>query len=172
MTQEQELRESRQALNSAINAGDVESAIAHIHQSYVGKGKGGYSIDYQSMVQLLSSLPKGFESQLLIEDIEISGDSAKVTVRRSEAAPVNPVVMYWRGLGVGGGVGVTAMNATWRLAREPFELWPAVFASLTCVVLVWLAIFLRPRGTQTEVRAEEGWKTIDGRWMLVEEKEF
>lgn len=169
MTHEELLREQRQALNAAINKRDLETMKSVVHPSYVGKGKLGASMDYPAMMRLVESLPKDFVSAVEVESIEVSGDNAKLVVRRTEGRPGHAIT-HWRGVVAGIAVGVTGWSAAGQVVAQPQGLWGAVASVATIVAMIWLACFLRPRSG--EVRAQETWRTIDGRWLLAEERQL
>jgi hypothetical protein len=86
MSAEQELRQQREALARAVNSHDLESVRSFIHPSYVGKSKGGYSSGYQDIIRLAERMlapGSDFQEAVEMEDVTVSGDRARVTVRRS-----------------------------------------------------------------------------------------
>ena len=88
MNAEQELRQQREALAQAVNSHDLESVRSFIHPSYVGKSKSGYSSGYQDIIRLAERLlarGSDFEEAVEIEDLAVSGDRARLTVRRTHA---------------------------------------------------------------------------------------
>ena len=174
MTHEEELRERRQALNAAINERDLETMRSFIHTSYVAKGKDGSSIDYETMMQsaaqMLNSL-KDFDSQVVVEDVDVSGDSAKLVVRRTERGqgrargPKNfrlflALGIWFLCLGVIDTVQKDFVNA-------------AGFA-VGGLVFICLAFFWWRRGSSFHmtIRAQETWQSVDGDWLVVEEQEL
>jgi hypothetical protein len=58
MTQEEQLRAQRQALNAALNSRDLATTTSFLHPDFVAKGKSGASMDYQALVQHKQKLPK------------------------------------------------------------------------------------------------------------------
>jgi hypothetical protein len=88
MGADQELRTQREALAQAVNRHDIEAVKAFIHPSYVGQSKRGRSVGYEDMMRLAEQLlaPGGdFEEEVEIEDITVTGDKARITVRRTHA---------------------------------------------------------------------------------------
>jgi hypothetical protein len=86
MSAEQELRQQREALAQAVNRHDLEAVQRFIHPSYVGKSKSGYSMGYPEVMRLVERLlgpGSDFEEAVEIEDVAVSGERARVTVRRS-----------------------------------------------------------------------------------------
>jgi hypothetical protein len=86
MSADQELRRQREALAQAVNGHDPESVMAFIHPSCVGKRKSGHSVGYQEIMHLTERLlapGSDFEEVVEIEDVAVSGDRARITVRRS-----------------------------------------------------------------------------------------
>ena len=174
MTHDEELREQRQALNAAINKRDLETMRSFIHTSYVFKGKDGSSIDYeammQSVAQMLNSL-KDFDSQVVVEDVDVSGDSAKLVVRRTERGqgqargPKN----FWVFLGVG--IMFLCLGVVNTVQRHPVNA--ACFA-VACLVFFCFAFFWFRRGWSFHktIRAQETWQSVDGHWLVVEEQEL
>ncbi len=87
MSDQHALRQRREALAQAVNSHDLEAVLSFIHPSFVGKTKRGYSVGYQDMVRMAEPLfapGKDYQETVEIEEIEVSGDSAKLVVRRVE----------------------------------------------------------------------------------------
>jgi hypothetical protein len=87
MSDQQELRQRREALAQAVNRHDLEAVRSFIHPTFVGKTKQGFSIGYKEMVpmvELLFAPGKDYQETVEIEEIEVSGDSAKLVTRRTE----------------------------------------------------------------------------------------
>jgi hypothetical protein len=86
MSAEQELRRQREALAEAVNRHDLEAVRGFIHPSYVGRSKSGHTGGYQDMVGLAERLLRpgsAFREAVEIEDLAVSGDRARLTVRRT-----------------------------------------------------------------------------------------
>ncbi len=172
MTHDEELREQRQALNAAINKRDLETMRSFIHTSFVAKGKDGSSIDYEAMMQgaaqMLNSL-KDFDSQVVVEDVDVSGDSAKLVVRRTERGRAHVPKNFWVFLG-------RAIMFSWLgivdTVQKDFE--NAAGFAVACLVFIWAAFFWfrRGRSFHKTFRAQETWQSVDGHWLVVEEQEL
>jgi hypothetical protein len=86
MSAEQEVRRQREALAQAVNSHDLESVKTFIHPSYVGKTKSGHTGGYQDILGLAERLLRpgsDFQEAVEIEDLTVSGDRARLTVRRA-----------------------------------------------------------------------------------------
>ena len=85
MTDQEEVRQRREALVQAVNSHDRETVLSFIHPSFVGKTKGGWRIaGYQRVVRMLEQLcapGSDYQETVEIEEIEVSGDSARLAVR-------------------------------------------------------------------------------------------
>lgn len=88
MERERELRKQREALSSAFNAHDVEAIRALVDPSYAAKNDAGTvvverekAIDYAA--GLFRKHPE-YRVVLEIENVQISGDIARLTTRRME----------------------------------------------------------------------------------------
>lgn len=117
MSDKQQLRQRREALAQAVNSHDKEAVLSFIHPTFVGKTKRGWTCaGYQDVVRMMEHLfAPGIDYQetVAIEEIEVSGDSARLVVRR----------------------------------------------------------VARVGSRSQEDRAQETWRLIDGRWLLVEERQ-
>ena len=174
MTQEEQLREQRQALNAALNSHDLATATSLLHPDFVAKGKYGASMDYQALVQCMQKLPKDFVSQVEVEDVDVSGDNAKLVVRRTEGRPVDHAKTHWGDVAWGIAMGVTGWGALGRLLADPWSVNTASSVVLF-IAMIGLGVFLgfqARRSSQRQVRAQETWRSIDGRWLLVQEQEL
>lgn len=86
MSAEQDVRRQREALAETVNRHDLESVKRFIHPSYVGKSKSGQTGGYQDIIGLaerLLSPGSDFRESVEIEDLTVSGDRARLTVRRT-----------------------------------------------------------------------------------------
>ena len=86
MSAEQELRRQREALAEGVNRHDLESVKGFIHPSYVGRSKSGHTGGFQDVLGLVERLlgpGSDFREEVEIEDLTVSGDRARVTVRRT-----------------------------------------------------------------------------------------
>ena len=87
MSAEQDLRRQREALAQAVNSHDLGSMKNFIHPSYVGKSKSGHTAGYQDILGLAERLlgaGSDFQETVEIEDLTVSGDRARLTVRRTQ----------------------------------------------------------------------------------------
>ncbi len=86
MGTEQEVRRQRAALAEAVNRHDLEAVKTFVHPSYVGRTQAGHTSGYQDVIGLAERLlapGSDFEEAVEIEDVAVSGDRARLTVRRS-----------------------------------------------------------------------------------------
>ncbi|MCL6546734.1 MAG: nuclear transport factor 2 family protein [Bryobacteraceae bacterium] len=86
MSAEQEVRRQREALAEAVNRHDVEAVKTFVHPSYVGRTQAGGSCGYEDIIGLAERLlapDSDFEEAVEVEDVAVSGDRARLTVRRS-----------------------------------------------------------------------------------------
>jgi len=86
MSADQELRQQRHALAQAVNGRNLASVKAFIHPSCIGRTRNGQSLGYQDIVRLAEQLlapGSDFEERVEVEDVAVSGDTARVIVRRS-----------------------------------------------------------------------------------------
>jgi len=83
---QQQLRQRREALAQAVNSHDKEAVLSFIHPSVVGKAKRGFTLaGYRTVVQMAEQLcapGSDYQETVAIEDIDVSGDSARLLVRR------------------------------------------------------------------------------------------
>jgi ketosteroid isomerase-like protein len=87
MSDQQDLQQRRVALAQAVNSHDLDAVRSFIHPSYVGKSSRGVPSGYQDIMRLAEQLfapESDFGETLEIEDIAVSGDKARVTVRRNQ----------------------------------------------------------------------------------------
>jgi hypothetical protein len=174
VTQEEQLRVQRQALNAALNSRDLATATSFLHPDFVARGKYCGSMDYQALVQHMQKLPKDFVSQVEVEAVDVSGDNANLVVRRTDRRLVDPGETNWGDVVWGIGLGVIGMVAWGRLVAD---FWSVNTASFVALFIAWfgLGVFLgfrARRSSQRQVRAQETWRSIDGRWLVVEEQEL
>ena len=175
MTEEEQLRAQRQALNAALNSRDLATATSILHPDFVAKGKSGASMDYQALVQHMQKLPKHIVSFVEVDAVDVSGDSAKLVVRRTERRLVDPdAIAFWPDVIWGIVVGVTGWFALGRLLADPWTVSTASACGLF-ILMIGLGLFLGFQGrrsSQRQVRAQETWRSIDGRWLVFEEQEL
>jgi hypothetical protein len=56
MSAEQEVRQQRQALATAVNRHDLEGVKTFVHPSYIGRTKTGITSSYQDIISLAQRL--------------------------------------------------------------------------------------------------------------------
>jgi hypothetical protein len=177
MTQAQQLREQRQALNAAINNHDLESAASFLHPDFVAKGTDGHFYDRQAAVRQLEYFLKpstNFHSEIEVEDVEVSGDSAKLRVRRTEGGRMFQPGHFWPFLVL------AALSTAWTvyalvnaLNRPPWQYWVGGIAGGgVCIMFIWFAFRWGLRTMHQTQTAQETWRSVDGRWLLAEEQQI
>ncbi len=168
MTPEEDLREQRQALNAAINNRDLETIKSYLDSTFVAKMGPGCSFDKQAMLcQMEQQFKqfKDFDSQLVVEDVQVSGDSAKLAVQRVERGRVhNSQAIWW----------FFAIAAVWLALnflnpKRELTLENAAGAVVGPLWMIWLGFFLSDRSFSHTHKAQETWRRVDGRWLLTEE---
>jgi len=85
MSDQQQLRQQREALLQAVNRHDLEVVRSFIHPSFDGKSKSGSTFaDYPDTIRGLERLLAwtNYQETVAIENIEVSGDRAKLVLRR------------------------------------------------------------------------------------------
>ncbi len=223
MSDQQELRQRREALAQAVNSHDLEAVLSFIHPTFVGKTKQGFSVGYQDMVRMAQQLfahGKDYQETVEIEEIKASGDSAKLVSRRSERGRLDDPPQFWLCLGMGIFLSGMAINSA--VFDRPWETVGFAVASLMFILGAFLrsmgwwiliglgfsfscmaistavragewdfqkvggvvgfavgsvffigwAFFKARRSIHRTARYQETWRTIDGRWLMVEEQEL
>ena len=179
MSDQQQLRQRREALAHAVNSHDLEAVLSFIHPSFVGKTKRGFSVGYQDMVRVVEQLlapGNDYQETLEIEEIEVSGDSARLVARRIERGRLcNPEKSrLFKGLGIcflmlfGWTILDLVRAGKWNLQNVGSAVGYAVLG----VGLLWWAFSRLRRSVHRTVRYQETWRTIGGRWLLVAEQEL
>ena len=179
MSVQQQLRQRREALAHAVNSHDLEAVLAFIHPSFVGKTKDGFSVGYQDMIRVVEQLSapgKDYQETVEIEEIEVSGDSAKLVVQRIECGRLcSPEKSRpFKGLGIcflvllGWAILDLVRAEEWNFQNTGSAVGYAV---LGVGFLCWSSFRLR-RSVHRTVRYQETWRTIDGCWLLVAEQEL
>jgi hypothetical protein len=177
MTQEEQLREERQALNAAINNHDVKAATSFLHPDFVAKGTDGHSYDRQAAIQQLEYFLKpstNFHSEIEVEDVELSGDSAKLRVRRSEGGRMFNPGPFWAFLVL------AALSAAWTVYalveavnRPPWHYWVGgIGGGSVALMFIWFAFRWGWRSMHQTQTAQETWRSVEGRWLLAEEQQI
>jgi hypothetical protein len=175
MTPEEQLRAQRQALNAALNSRDLPTATSFLHPDFIAQGKCGPSMDSQTLLQHMQKVPRHIVSLLEVETVEVSGDRARLVVRRAERQLVDPdAIAYWPDAIWGITVGATGWIALERLLADPWSVNTA-FSVGFFIFMVGIGLFLGFQGrrlSRREVRAQETWRRIDGRWLVIEVQEL
>lgn len=177
MTQEEQLREQHQALNAALNSHDLEKSTSFLHPDFVAQGTDGHSYNRQAAVQQLVQYLKpsfNFQSRIEVEHVEVSGDSAKLRVRRTESGRLYDPGHLWAWLAIAALFAAMTVRAAFGDAsRFPFHFWGDVVAGAGCSVFsLWWAFRRGLRSMRQTQRAEETWRSVDGRWLVAEERQL
>ncbi|MCH7726754.1 MAG: hypothetical protein IH991_09780 [Planctomycetes bacterium] len=173
MSDQQQLREQREALLQAVNRHELEAVRSFIDPSFAGKSKSGSTlVGYEDTVRMLEQLfapGTNYDEMVEIENIEVSGDSAKLVLRRVARAK-SPNTQAFGILMVVVLVNAVSMLVSFLQGR--LALWEGVVGFLVFVAMIWVAFYVRRRSVYEESRAQETWRLIDGRWLLVEEQQL
>lgn len=178
MSDESELRRQREALNTALINHDLEASTSYLHPDFVAQGTDGHSYNRQEAVRQLEQFLKpsmNFQSQIEVEHVEVSGDTAKLRVRRTESGRIyNPkhLCMF---LAVAAMFAALAIHWAVRDAPDqaPEQFWVTIVGySFGSVLMIWLAFRGGLRSMHQTQRAEETWRSVDGRWLLAEERQL
>jgi len=176
MTQEEQLREQRQALNAAINNHDLETATSFLHPDFVAKGTDGHSYDRQAAVRQLEEFLKpsmNFHSQIEVEHVEVSGDSAKLRVRRVERGRMYNPKHFWGSLTMAALFALLIYREVRDVPQSPFQYWGTIVCyAVVLVCFIWNAFRGGLRSIHQTQGAEETWRCLDGRWLLAEEQQL
>jgi hypothetical protein len=88
MERELEIRKQREALLNAVNAHDLDAIRAMVDPSYEGKNEAGaVVIEHDKVIDYAAGLFRKhpeYREALEIEDLQIAGDTARLTTRRTE----------------------------------------------------------------------------------------
>ncbi len=175
MSDQQELRQRREALAQAVNSHDLEAVLSFIDPSFVAKTKRGVSVGYKDMACMVGQLfaeEKEYHETVEIEKSEVDNDSAELVVRRIERGRLHDP----KRVGLFNGLGIMCLFMGFMTSLRAGE-WDAqkIFATVGFAVFTvgffGFAQFLQ-RSRERTVRNHETWRTIDGRWLLVEEQEL
>ena len=88
---EQELRDQRVALLHAVNAKDWNAVKTILHPSFVAKGWLGIQFSRGFMfaaIKLMHVTCRGFREEMRIDDLQIEGDQAELTVTRTDSLKI------------------------------------------------------------------------------------
>ena len=184
MTQEEQLHQQRQALNAALNNHDLEMATSFLHPDFVAKGTDGHSYNRQEAVRQLEQFLKpsmNFHSQIEMENVEVSGNGAKLRVCRTERLRMYNPKIFWGFLAAAALMAAQAVLAAVRYASElphfpPIRFW-GFWVGIGGVAIGFLcficgAFFMGRRSMHQTQRAQETWRRVDGRWLLAEERQL
>lgn len=179
MTQEEQLRQQRQALNAALNNHDLKTATSFFHADFVAQGTDGHSYNRQEALRQLEQFLKPsfkLQSKVEVEHVEVSGDSSKLRVRRTESGRMYRPEVFWGFLALAAYLAYNAIKSASRFAGEKMTLidfWVAIVAAaVVCPLAIWGAFYLGRRSMHQTQRAEETWRSVDGRWLLAEEHQL
>ncbi|MDA1055983.1 MAG: nuclear transport factor 2 family protein [Planctomycetota bacterium] len=177
MSDESELLEQRHALNAAINDHDVEKTTSFLHLDFVAQGTGGHSYNRQMAVQQLEQMLQpsfNLQSQIEVEHVEVSGDNAKLRVRRTESGRMYNPRHFWMFLAMAAMFAGLAIHWAVRdVEQVPEQYWVTIVAyAFGSMVMIWLAFRGGLRSMHQTQRAEEAWRCVDGRWLLAEERQL
>ena len=174
MADQQELRQRREALAQAVNSHDLEAVLSFIDPSFVAKTNRGVSVGYKDMASMVGQLfaeEKEYHETVEIEKSEMSSDSAELVVRRIGRGRLHDPqqVGLFNGLAIMclfmGFMSMT--GGEW----DSQKIYAVVGFAVFTAAFFGFAQFLQ-RSRERTVRYHETWRTIDGRWLLVEEQEL
>jgi hypothetical protein len=178
MSDQQELRQRREALAQAVNRHDLEAVLSFIHPTFLGKTKQGFSAGYKEIVPMMEQLfapGKDYQETVEIEEIDESGDSAKLVTRRTERGRFFDSKIYYMAIGLGFMCLYLFVRETLFVVRAGLwnlqSLLSVGFIVVGIAACFGLAFFMR-RSRHRTVRYQETWRTIDGQWVIVEEQEL
>jgi ketosteroid isomerase-like protein len=175
MSDQQELRQRREALAQAVNRHDLEAVCSFIHPTFVGKTRQGFSVGYKEMVPMVEQLfapGKDYQETVEIEEIEVSGDSAKLVSRRTERGRLYDSKQVSMFTVLGFMFLLLMFFALTRAGEWDFQKIGGVAGYAVASVGCLGVAFFKRRSRSRTVRYQETWRTIDGRWLLVEEQEL
>jgi hypothetical protein len=178
MSDQQELRQRREALAQAVNRHDLEAVRAFIHPTFVGKTKQGFSVGYKEMVPMMEQLfapEKDYQETVVIEQIEASGDSAKLVTRRTERGRFYDSKIYHMMIVLGFMCIYLAFREITGAVRAgvwDFQSILGVVIGLVAIAVCFGWAFFIRRSRHRTVRYQETWRAIDGQWVIVEEQEL
>ena len=175
MSDHQELGQRREALAQAVNSHDLEAALSFIDPSFVAMTKRGVSVGYKDMVSMVEQMfaaEKDYQETVEIEQIEATGDSAKLVVRRIERGRLHDP----KQVGLFNGLAIMCLFLGFmsmiRAGEWDFQkIFAVVGFAVFAVGFFGLALFIQ-RSREPTVRYHETWRTIDGSWLMVEEQEL
>jgi hypothetical protein len=181
MTHEQQLREQRQALNAAINNHDLQTTTSFLHPDFVAQGTDGHSYNRQEAVQQLEQMLQpsmNLHSQVDVEHVEVSGESATLRVCRTETGRMDRPAVFWGFLAAAAWMAYMAISTVVggvpdNFAYQRILVWVGVAgAAVGFVCFIVGAFSLGRRSMHQTQRPEETWRRVDGRWLLAEERQL
>jgi hypothetical protein len=185
MIQEEQLRQQRQALNTAINNHDLETSTSFLHPDFVARATDGHSYDRQAAVRQLEQMLQpsmNLHSQVDVEHVEVSGDSATLRICRTESGRMDRPGVFWGFLAAAAYLAYTAIDTVVSDAAElpnytPIRFWVGLVGGLAggaigFVCFIVGAFYLGRRSMHQTQRAEETWRRVDGRWLLAGERQI
>jgi len=115
---------------------------------------------------------KDYQETVEIEQIEATGDSAKLVVRRIERGRLHDP----KQVGLFNGLAIMCLFLGFmsmiRAGEWDFQkIFAVVGFAVFAVGFFGLALFIQ-RSRERTVRYHETWRTIDGSWLMVEEQEL
>ncbi len=175
MKPEDQLHERRQALNTAINNHDPQAVAAFLHPEFVARGVGGHSYDRQTAIRQLEQMLQpslDFQSEVEVEEIEVSEDSATLKVRREERAQMSNRGHLVGNLIVAAVFVLLALRVVFGGGQNALQFWGTIIAyAVCCVWFISRAFRGGPRSIHQTQRAQETWLRVDESWLLVEEEQ-
>jgi hypothetical protein len=181
MSDESELRQQREALNAALNNHDLPTTTSFLHPEFVAQGTDGHSYNRQAAVQQLEQMlnpSMNLQSQVEVEHVEVSGDSATLRVCRTESGRMDNPLRFWGFLAAASCFAYMAINSAVQGVPDHFAyqrilVWVGIVAAaLGSVAFIWGAFYLGRRSMHQTQRAGETWRRVDGRWLLAEERQL
>jgi hypothetical protein len=181
MILEEQLRQQRQALNAAINNHDLETTTSFLHSDFVAQGTDGHSYNRQEAVRQLELMLQpsmNLQSQVEVEHVEVSGDSATLRVCRTESGRRDRPEVFWGFLAAAAAMAYMAISTVVggvpdNFAYQRILVWVGIAgAAIGFVCFVRGAFSLGRRSMHQTQRAEETWRRVDGRWLLAEERQL
>ena len=179
MSDQQELRQRREALAQAVNRHDLPGVLDCMHPSFATKPSWGFAVGYKDVVKGLEQLfapGNDYKETVEIETIEVSGESAIVVTRRGEQMkrgaaqnrPRSARVLVFAAILFAGLALLQILQVVTRKEYAVGNVVPCAVASLVCICL---EVYLR-RAVKRTLRYREIWRRIEGRWLVIGEQEL
>jgi hypothetical protein len=114
-----------------------------------------------------------FHSEIEVEDVEVSGDSGKLRVRRTEGGRMYIPGLFWTFFVL------AALSTAWTVYalvnaynRPPWQYWVGGIAGGgVSLMFLWFAFRWGRRSVHQTQTAQETWRSVGGRWLLAEEQQ-